>query len=181
MRVPLGSQIAPRRSRLQRYGILVLTLGAAAPALLGSCSRRPAPGTAGHQGLREGSSVYVGTYLLRPSNSGARLELQSDGTATLWVEGVRHRGAFQVTSQSLRVFVTPETGRPQRTAPIGVFLVADYDSAGWRGLWDGDVTFLVRGGTERTLSSTPDAPGGPPSPRSPASGSDSGSPGPQRP
>ncbi len=91
--------------------------------------------------------MYAGAYALRPSYGETQVVLYGDGTASVRAPKGEWRGAYQVTSEALRIFVTPEAKGPSRIAPIGVFLRADYDPGGWRGIWDGDVSFLVRGGT----------------------------------
>ena len=146
-----------RGSRMNGPYLCLLAILYLAGVVGGACSRKPGQGTAGDLGLREGSARYAGSYLLRPSLGPSRLELHADGTTTVWTTTERLRGAYQVTSQSLRIFVTPEKNGPQRLAPIGVFLVSEYDTA-WRGMWDGDVTFLVKdSGSARP--SEPEQPG----------------------
>ncbi len=133
-----------RRRRL--LGALLLPLALSGIIQAGGCRRKTEGDSGSGKPTGTGAAGFAGSYAIRPSAGESVLMLHPDGSATLSSGGNQWRGAYQVTTQSLRVFITPERTGPSRLAPIGVFLVADYSASGWRGIWDGDVAFLVRAG-----------------------------------
>lgn len=109
-----------------------------------ACKKEKQPATQPPQPLSGAALRYAGSYTISPPLGGSVLELRADGTAAYRSKDMVFGGSFQVSEQTLRVFITPSRDGPIRVAPIGVFLLSNYDPRGWRGFWDDEVVFLIR-------------------------------------